>query len=74
MSSAIELLIGFFGSQQKTAEKLKVSQATVSGWLNEKHGMHPVTAMKAETLTGGKVKATDLCPRLNELNAVSKAA
>ena len=69
MNEHIKALIEFFGNQNETARALGTSQATVSGWLNNAHGMHPVTAMKAERLTAGKIKASDLCPRLKELDA-----
>lgn len=71
MNDTIRQLIDFFGTQLATAEALGASQATVSGWLNNAHGMNPVTAMKAERLTGGKIKAEDLCPRLREIGATA---
>lgn len=69
MNEGIKTLIAFFGGQNNTAEALGVSQATVSGWLNNAHNMNPVTAMKAERITGGKILAADICPRLRELGA-----
>jgi len=69
MGEKIKELIVFFGGQRQTAGALGVSQATVSGWLNQLHGMNPVTAMKAERLSGGKIVASDICPRLKELDA-----
>lgn len=57
-------LVEFFGTQQKTAEALRVDQGTVSGWVRGRHGMSPVTALKAEAVTAGKFQATDLCPDL----------
>jgi|AntRauTorcE11897_2_1112592.scaffolds.fasta_scaffold34377_2 DNA-binding transcriptional regulator YdaS (Cro superfamily) len=71
MKLKITELIEFFGTQEKTAKALGASQVTVSGWLNGLHGMHPVTAMKAEKLTGGKILAVDLCPRLKELDSAA---
>ncbi|WP_231421678.1 YdaS family helix-turn-helix protein [Pseudomonas sp. Leaf59] len=55
-------LVAFFGTQEVTAEKLKVDQSTVSGWVREKHGMSPVVAKRAEALTGGAFKKESLCP------------
>lgn len=57
-------LIEHFGTQQKTADALRVDQGTVSGWARGRHGMSPVTALKAEAVTQGKFKAVDLCPDL----------
>jgi len=71
MNEHIRQLIDFFGTQLATAEALGASQATVSGWLNNAHGMNAVTALKAERLTGGKIKAEDLCPRLKTLSMAS---
>lgn len=60
-------LVEFFKSQSMTAQKLGVSQATVSGWIRGKHGMSVTTAIKAERLTGGAFKAAQLCSELAEL-------
>ena len=57
-------LINFFGNQSKTAQALNVKQGTVSGWLTCKHGVGELSALKAEVLTGGEVKAHELCPSL----------
>ncbi|WP_423186800.1 transcriptional regulator [Alishewanella sp. d11] len=67
MTSKFKNLIDYFGDQSVAAEKLGVKQPTVSGWLNGKHGMSAKTALKAERLTGGKFKASDLCPELAEV-------
>jgi len=64
MNETIRQLIDYFGTQIATAEALGASQATVSGWLHNVHGMSPVTAMRAERVTRGKVKAAELCPSL----------
>lgn len=53
-------LVGHFGSQGKTANALKVGQATVSGWVSGAHGMSAKTAFKAEQVTKGKFKAKNL--------------
>ncbi len=63
-----ESLVAHFGGQTKTAEALDVEQGTVSGWVRGKHGMSPLTAMKAEAKTDGLFKAADLCPAMAGLN------
>lgn len=63
-----EQLVAHFGGQIKTASALGVEQGTVSGWVRGKHGMSPVTAMKAEQATGGLFKASDLCPSLRAVS------
>ena len=55
-------LVAFIGTQEVTAEKLKVDQSTVSGWVRGKHGMSPVVAKRAEAVTGGAFKKESLCP------------
>lgn len=67
MTTTFKNLIDHFGDQSIAAEKLGVKQPTVSGWLNGKHGMSAKTALKAERLTDGKFKASDLCPELAEV-------
>ena len=57
-------LVEHFGTQQKVAEALRLDQGTVSGWVRGKHGMSPVSALKAEAITEGKFKAVELCPDL----------
>ncbi len=61
-------LIKYFGGQIPTAKALKVEQGTVSGWLNFAHGVSSLNAMRAEKLTGGAVKAEELCPELAQIN------
>ena len=61
-TSTFQSLVGFFGNQIKTAELLKVDQATVSGWVRGKHGVSPAVALRAEKLTKGKFTAAQLCP------------
>ena len=60
----VQRLINYFGNQVMTAEALGVKQATISGWLTHKHGVSGVSAIKAEIMTGGVVKASELCPSL----------
>jgi DNA-binding transcriptional regulator YdaS (Cro superfamily) len=62
MNTIYKDLVAFFGTQEVTAEKLKVDQSTVSGWVREKHGMSPVVAKRAKALTGGAFKKESLCP------------
>lgn len=64
-------LVRYFGTQDKTAEALNVKQGTVSGWLRRTHGISSLNAQKAERLTNGEIKASDLCPELLELEAMS---
>lgn len=64
METPVQKLIKHFGNQQKTAQALGVKQGTVSGWATGRHGVSEVHALVAEKLTGGKVKAVELCPRL----------
>lgn len=60
-------LVNYCGTQIKTAQLLKVDQATVSGWVRGKHGMSPVVALRAEKITNGQFKASELCPALAEM-------
>lgn len=62
MNNIFKDLVAFFGTQETTAEKLKVDQSTVSGWVRGKHGMSPVVAKRAEDMTHGKFKKEALCP------------
>lgn len=60
-------LVAFFGGQTNTANALHVTQGSVCGWVSGKHGMHPLTALKAENVTGGRFAAKELCPRLADV-------
>lgn len=64
-----KLIDHFGGSQKQTAKSLKVKQATVSGWLNEKHRMSLVVALRAQKVTGGKIKASELCEVAKDLES-----
>ncbi len=66
MSNIYKEVIIFFGGQSGTKTKLGVSQPTVSGWLTGKHGMSAKVALKAQRLSDGKFKASDLCSELAE--------
>lgn len=65
MDDAISDLVKLFGGQMQTAKALGVSQPTVNGWVNGKHGVSAETALKAERISGGKIKAVELCLRLD---------
>ncbi|WP_020413147.1 transcriptional regulator [Microbulbifer variabilis] len=67
VSRSAQDLVIFFKSQAKAAEALGVEQPTISNWLRGKNGVSPVSALRAEQVTGGKVKAVDLCPKLAEV-------
>lgn len=67
-------LVSHFGTQVKTAELLKVDQATVSGWVRGKHGMSPAVALRAEKLTKGKFTAVQLCPSVFNEPSVQEVA
>lgn len=62
MNAIFKDLVAFFGTQEATAEKLKVDQSTVSGWVRGKHGMSPIVAKRAEALSEGFFKKEELCP------------
>ncbi|BBM00467.1 Cro/CI family transcriptional regulator [Microbulbifer sp. GL-2] len=57
-------LVAFFKSQAKAAKALGVEQPTISNWLRKKTEVPAVEALRAEQLTGGAVRAEDLCPKL----------
>lgn len=66
----IKRLVAYFGgTQQATAEAINVRQSTVNAWLQGKHGISPITAMKIEKMTQGNFRAVDLCPSLAEVAA-----
>lgn len=66
-----ERLVAHFGTQEKTGSALGVDQATVSGWVREKHGMSAVVALKAEQITGGAFRAVELCPALERVTSAA---
>ncbi len=67
MTEIYQALVSHFGSQSETARKLNVKQPSVNAWLMGKTKMGAVSAKRAEILTNGKFKASDLCPKLQEL-------
>lgn len=64
---AVKKLIKFFGGQVNTASALNIEQSAVSNWVRGKNSISSLNAQKAERLTGGEIKASDLCPELLEL-------
>ena len=73
-TSTFQSLVGYFGTQIKTAELLKVDQATVSGWVRGKHGMSPAVALRAEKLTDSAFTRRQLCPSVFGEPPLEKAA
>lgn len=59
-------LVLYFGNQAKTAKALECKQPSVWAWVHGKTKMSATIALKAEKLTNGEIKATDLCPKLVE--------
>ncbi|ASN68665.1 hypothetical protein 3S11_41 [uncultured Caudovirales phage] len=69
MNSQFKKLVDHFGSQAATASALGVKQGTVSGWVRGLHGCTAEIALKAEYLTEGAIKASDLRPSLSNIAA-----
>ena len=67
MSNPLERLITFFGGQQATARALQCTQPSVWAWTQGKTNMSATLAIKAEMLTDGEIKASELCPALAQL-------
>lgn len=65
----IQRLVNFFGGQTKTAKALGVSQPSVHYWLAGTYHMGADKAFLAEELTGGEVKAWELCPQIPKRTA-----
>lgn len=65
MNATFKQLVAHFGSQAETAKALKVKQGSVSGWVRGLHGCSAEVALRAERITGGKIKAADLRPSLS---------
>lgn len=66
MASKIEEMVAYFGNQTQTARNLNVSQPAVSQWISGASRMSPLIAIRAEKITDGRFKASDLCPALAE--------
>lgn len=66
MQALYTSLVAHFGGQVLTANALKISQSTVSGYVTGRWNMSISAANRAEKATNGKFKAVDLCPALKE--------
>lgn len=60
---------GIFGSQTRLAERLGVSQRSVSGWEQGTTQVPAEKAMLIERVTDGQVTLSDLRPDLSRLMA-----
>lgn len=60
MMKIYQELVDFFGDQHETAKKLNVKQPSVSAWVRGVAKMSPLVAMRAERVTEGVFKASDL--------------
>lgn len=67
MQIQYQALVEHFGSQKAAANALQVNQCTISGYVNGKWQMSEKVAARAQTVTGGKFKASDLCSSLKEI-------
>lgn len=61
-------LVDHLGGPTKAAKALRVKQGTASGWTTGAHGMSQVVAMRAQIITGGRFKASDLNSSLREFD------
>ena len=73
MSNPLERLIAFFGGQRATARALQCTQPSVWAWTQGKTNMSATLAIKAEMLTNGEIKASELCPALAQLQITQTA-
>lgn len=71
MLTIYQNLVEHFGGQVATANALKVSQSTISGYISGRWNMSEKVALRAEIATGGKFKSVDLCPALNEFQSLT---
>ena len=62
---AVEKAIEYFGTQEKLASVLGVSQSTISKWLTNLKQISFKSAYKIDELTNGKITIHDLRPDLN---------
>ncbi|MDY6450686.1 hypothetical protein SKM54_04605 [Acinetobacter faecalis] len=67
MDTIYQELVDYLGGQVSTAKALKVSQSNISGYINGRWNMSELVALRAEMVTKGEFKATDLCPTLKGL-------
>ncbi len=65
---AILSAISIVGSKRELAEKVGVSPAAVTSWIQRKKRMKYDYAMAIEEATGGKVKARDLFLRIKDFS------
>ena len=66
-----QMLVDHFKGQENTATALQVKQPSVSGWVNGTKNMSEKVAIRAQKVTEGKFKASDLCPSLRELEEIN---
>lgn len=71
MNTIYQELVDHFGGQEAAADALKVSQSSISGYVNGRWNMSEKVAMRAEMETHGIFKAADLCPALKEFQALA---
>lgn len=69
LNSEFKALVEYFGGQENTAKALHVKQPAVSGWVRGTKNMSELVAIRAEKVTKGKFKSSDLCPSLKEFQA-----
>jgi plasmid maintenance system antidote protein VapI len=67
MQTQYQALVEHFGSQEAAANALQVKQCTISGYVNGKWQMSEKVAARAQKVTNGKFKASDLCSSLKEI-------
>lgn len=66
-------VVSHFGDQNKTADALGVTQASVNAWVHGKANMSILVALKAQKLTNDKFLAISLCPSLVFFKTISVA-
>lgn len=71
MSNPYERLINYFGGQHATAKALQCTQPSVWAWTVGKTNMSATLAIKAEYLTKGEIKASELCPSLAKITELT---
>lgn len=57
------LIADEFGTQTALAIRLGVSQASVCEWCKGRRPIPPLRALQIESLSAGRIKATDLNPK-----------
>lgn len=71
MQTLYKDLVRYFGGQKLTANALHVSQSNISGYISGRWNMSELVAIRAESATDGKFKASDLCPSLKEFQKLT---